>query len=257
MTQATADPVPVLELRDAVTDAGLAGCSFAVTAGTCHCVLVGGADDDKDNVVNAVAGHDAVTGGALLIDGEPMGFRKPADAVAAGVVTLGQVAPLVAKMSVMRNFWLAREPVKRFGPLKFMDVKRANREAMAVLAAMGIHPRDPDQPVAALADNERRSFAIARAAYFGPRLVVLDAPTDDLDTRDAALVLQTIGRVRDAGTAVLIVSENVRRSFAIGDSFTIVDRGRSGATVARGETSAADLEGMMPAARDFALGDWQ
>ena len=248
--QEAAMATPVIELRDVVTRHGeairLAGVSFAVMAGECHCLLVSRAEADRDDLIATLAGRQTVSGGTIEIDGRPARFATPQDAADAGVAIVGEVPPLVPTMSATRNFWMGREPVKRFGPLKLMDFDRANRETTAALARVGVGVADPAQPVARLSTAQRRGFAMARAAHFGARVLVIDEPTEGLNGPDATMVLKAIVAVLEWGIGVVVLLENTRHALAVGDRFTGLDRGRSTATLTRDQATQRDLEDMLP-----------
>jgi simple sugar transport system ATP-binding protein len=155
-------------------------------------------------------------------------------------------------MSVTRNFFLGREPKHGFGPFKFLDFATADRIAMEEMAHMGIHLRGPGQAVGTLSGGERQSVAIARAVYFGARVLILDEPTSALGVHQTANVLVTVDKARKKGVGVVFITHNVRHAMAIGDRFTVLNRGKTLGTALRGEVSHEELQNMMAGGRELA-----
>jgi simple sugar transport system ATP-binding protein len=115
---------------------------------------------------------------------------------------------------------------KGIGPVKLLDVKRSREICKAELARMGIDIRDVNQPVGTLSGGERQSAATARAVYFGARVLILDEPTSALGVRQAAIVLKNIQLARQAGHAVFFITHSPAHAMLVGDSFTLLSRGR-------------------------------
>ena len=155
-------------------------------------------------------------------------------------------------MSVTRNFWMGREPVRKFGPLKFFDFDKANAVTLEEMARMGIRLREPDQAVGTLSGGERQTVAIARAVYFGAKVLILDEPTSALGVRQTSNVLATIDKVRKNGIGVVFITHNVRHAMAVGDRFTVLNRGRTLGTAMRGDIKAEELQEMMAGGQELA-----
>jgi simple sugar transport system ATP-binding protein len=113
------------------------------------------------------------------------------------------------------------------------------------LAKMGIHIRDTGQPVGTLSGGERQSVAIARAVYFGAKVLILDEPTAALGVKEAGIVLRYIAQARARGLGVIFITHNPHHAYPIGDHFTILNRGTSYGTFAKSEISREELTGMM------------
>ena len=117
---------------------------------------------------------------------------------------------MVPMMSVWRNFFLGSEPTKNIGPLKWIDTKEAKRITKEEMAKMGIDIRDTEQPVGTLSGGERQSVAIARAGYFGAKVLILDEPTSALGVKQSGVVLKRIVEARNQGLAVIFITHNPR-----------------------------------------------
>src|SRR5690606_37604684 len=172
--------------------------------------------------------------------------------MAAGIATVYQDLAMIPLMSVTRNFWMGREPIKKFGPFKFFDFDHANAITMEEMAKMGIRLRSPDQAVGTLSGGERQTVAIARAVYFGAKVLILDEPTSALGVRQTANVLATIDKVRRNGIGVVFITHNVRHAMAVGDRFTVLNRGRTLGTARRGEIRPEELQDLMAGGQELA-----
>lgn len=117
---------------------------------------------------------------------------------------------------------------------------------------MGINLRAPDQAVGTLSGGERQTVAIARAVYFGAKILILDEPTSALGVRQTSNVLATIDRVRKHGVGVVFISHNVRHALAVGDRFTVLNRGKTLGTAQRGEITPEELQDLMAGGQEMA-----
>lgn len=248
-------PTPLIELRDIEKHFGaviaLAGVSLSVHPGECHCLL-GDNGAGKSTFIKTMSGVHAPTKGQILMDGAEVAFGGTRHAIEAGIATVYQDLAMIPLMSVTRNFWMGREPKKRIGPLNFIDFETANRVTMDEMAKMGIHLREPNQAVGTLSGGERQTVAIARAVYFGAKVLILDEPTSALGVRQTSNVLATIDKVRKKGIGVVFISHNVRHAMAVGDRFTVLNRGQTLGTARRGEITPEELQDMMAGGQELA-----
>ena len=246
---------PLVEMVDIEKRFGsviaLAGVSVAIRAGECHCLL-GDNGAGKSTFIKTLSGVHRPTSGEIRFEGVPLGFANARAAIDAGISTVYQDLAMIPLMSVTRNFWMGREPQRRVGPFKWFDSERANRVTMEEMARMGINLRAPDQAVGTLSGGERQTVAIARAVHFGARVLILDEPTSALGVRQTANVLQTIDTVRNKGVGVVFITHNVRHAMAVGDRFTVLNRGRTLGTAVRGEVTAEALQDLMAGGREMA-----
>ena len=198
----------------------LAGVSFDVCPGECHCLL-GDNGAGKSTFIKTMSGVHQPTRGSISFQGKPMNFKSPRDAMEAGIATVFQDLAMIPLMSVTRNFFMGREPSTGWGPFKRFDLKTANEITMEQMRLMGINLRGPDQAVGTLSGGERQTVAIARAVYFGAKVLILDEPTSALGVRQTSNVLATIDRVRKQGVGVVFISHNVHHALAVGDRYAI------------------------------------
>jgi simple sugar transport system ATP-binding protein len=217
----------ILEVRDISKNYGsiiaLRNVSATVTASEVLCVL-GDNGAGKSTFIKILAGAHDYASGALLVDGVKRHFASPRDALALGIATVYQDLAVVPLMPVWRNFFLGSELSSGAGSLKVKEMRAVTK---AELGKMGIDLRDVDQPIGTLSGGERQSVAIARAVYFGARVVILDEPTSALGVKQAGVVLKYIARARDNGLGVVFITHNPHHAYPVGDRFLLLKRGTS------------------------------
>ncbi|MGB0849307.1 MAG: ATP-binding cassette domain-containing protein, partial [Thiolinea sp.] len=221
---------PVIELVDIEKHFGaviaLAGVSFSVYPGECHCLL-GDNGAGKSTFIKTMSGVHQPTSGTINMGGKQMHFNSPRQAMEAGIATVYQDLAMIPLMSVTRNFWMGREPRKGIWPFSYFDFDKANSTTMSEMSKMGINLREPGQAVGTLSGGERQTVAIARAVYFGAKCLILDEPTSALGVRQTSNVLATVDKVRKSGVGVVFITHNVRHAMAVGDRFTVLNRGKT------------------------------
>jgi len=245
---------PLIEMKNIEKHFGsviaLNGVSLEIYPGECHCLL-GDNGAGKSTFIKTMSGVHKPTRGEILFEGTPMHFDDPRDAITAGIATVYQDLAMIPLMSVSRNFFMGNEPEKRFGPLKLFDHDYANRVTMEEMHSMGINLRGPEQAVGTLSGGERQTVAIARAVHFGAKVLILDEPTSALGVRQTANVLATIDKVRKQGIAVVFITHNVRHAMAVGDRFTVLNRGQTLGTAQRGQITPDELQDMMAGGQEM------
>lgn len=229
----------------------LAGVSFDISAGECHCLL-GDNGAGKSTFIKTMSGVHRPTKGKIRFEGREMNFSSPRDSMEAGIATVYQDLAMIPLMSVTRNFFMGREPTKGSGPFKRFDTATANEITMEEMRKMGINLRAPDQAVGTLSGGERQTVAIARAVYFGAKVLILDEPTSALGVRQTSNVLATIDRVRKDGIGVVFITHNVRHAMAVGDRFTVLNRGKTLGTAQRGQITPDELQDLMAGGQELA-----
>lgn len=224
--------------------------SFQLRPGEVHCLL-GDNGAGKSTLIKVLSGVHMPDAGEIRVNGEAITFASPRDTLDRGIATVYQDLALVPLMSVARNFFLGREPMKRFGPVKQFDLDYANRTAFRELRAMGIDLRDPEQPVGTLSGGERQCLAIARAIFFGAKVLILDEPTSALGVHQASVVLKLIVESKARGIGVIFISHNVHHAHVVGDRFTILQRGRSMGTHDKQKITREELLGLMAGGKEL------
>jgi simple sugar transport system ATP-binding protein len=234
----------LLELRGISKHFGnvvaLDGISTFVEAGKVTGVL-GDNGAGKSTFIKILSGLHKPTDGQYLIDGQEVSFESPRDARARGIATVYQDLAMAPLMSVWRNFFLGAE--KTSGPT--MKVAEMKATAKSEMAKMGIDVRDIDQPVGTLSGGERQSVAIARAVYYGARVLILDEPTSALGVRQSGVVLRYVRAAADRGLGVVFITHNPHHAYPVGDRFLLLNRGRSLGDFAKSEIEREELTRLM------------
>lgn len=222
--------VPLLEARDVARNFGsviaLSGVNLKLNAGEVHCLL-GDNGAGKSTLIKILSGVHRPSSGELLLDGVETSFSSPREALDHGIATVFQDLAMIPLMSVMRNFFLGREPVRRLGPIALFDGKYAAKATLEEMQKLGITIRDPAQAVGILSGGERQCVAIARAVHSGARVLILDEPTSALGVAQTGLVLDCIKEVKSRGLGIIFITHNVSHALAVGDRFTVLNRGRT------------------------------
>jgi simple sugar transport system ATP-binding protein len=239
---------PIIELKAMSKQFGkviaLDDISFQLYPGEVHCLL-GDNGAGKSTLIKILSGVHTHSRGEFFFESKPVEFNSPREALDQGIATVFQDLAMLSLMSITRNFFLGREPKKRLGPIQLFDSKYAAKVTEEELRKIGIKIRDSDQPVGTLSGGERQAVAIARAVYFGAKVLILDEPTSALGVKEAAVVLKYIVQSKLKGIGVIFITHNVHHAWAVGDTFTVLNRGRSYGTFKREQTNRENLLQMM------------
>jgi simple sugar transport system ATP-binding protein len=242
------EPAPLIEVSNISKYFGnvmaLQDVSMTVYPGEVHCLL-GDNGAGKSTLIKTLSGVHAPDRGEIRIEGRQVRFSSPREALQAGIATAYQDLAMIPLMSISRNFFLGSEPTTGWGPFRRFDVGKADQITRIELDRMGIAVRDTSQPVGTLSGGERQSVAIARAVYFGARILILDEPTAALGVKEAGVVLRYIAQAREQGLGVIFITHNVHHAWAIGDKFTLLSHGRSEGTFTKDETSREEVISLM------------
>ncbi len=221
---------PILEVRNISKLFGsviaLSNVSAKVYAGEVTCLL-GDNGAGKSTLIKILSGVHQPTEGEYYFEGKPVHFNSPREALAHGIATVYQDLSLIPLMPIWRNFFLGLEPTKGWGPFKRFDIEFAKRTVREELAKMGIDIRDPGQAVGTMSGGERQSIAIARAVYFGAKVLILDEPTAALGVKQAGVVLKYVVQAKTRGLGVIFITHNPHHAYAVGDRFIVLKRGRT------------------------------
>lgn len=219
--------------------------SFQVSSGGIACCLLGDNGAGKSTLIKTLSGVHKPTSGEIRIEGRPVVFESPRDAMSYGIATVYQDLALVPLMSIARNFFMGREPTKKIAGLPMYDAAFANRVALQELDKFGIRVADGEQAVGTLSGGQRQCLAIARAVYFGAKILILDEPTAALGVKQSANVLKMIMRVRARGIGIIFITHNVQHATLVGDSFSVLNHGRTLGYYEKGEITADELYNKM------------
>jgi simple sugar transport system ATP-binding protein len=190
--------------------------------------LIGDNGAGKSTLIKILTGVFPPDSGEIFFDGAWRRFATPADARHAGIETVHQGYGVLEDMSIARNFFLGREPLKRVAFLRVLDNQMMNRECSKVLKEIGINVRSPEEVTRVLSGGERQAVNIGRAIHFKAKLVVLDEPTTALSVKESEHILQFIEDVRQAGSSVIFITHNIHHVYRAADRFVLLNRGQIG-----------------------------
>ncbi|WP_252975314.1 ATP-binding cassette domain-containing protein [Janibacter melonis] len=225
----------------------LRGVSLEVYPGEVTCVL-GDNGAGKSTLIKIMAGLHEHTEGTFTVNGISRNLASPRAAQQLGIATVYQDLALAPLMSVWRNFFMGNE-VRR-GP--FLDGATMRRVADEELQKMGIHIGDLDRPVGGLSGGQKQCIAIARAIYFGAKVIILDEPTAALGVRQSGVVLKYIAKARDAGLGVVFITHNPHHAYLVGNHFVILKLGRVVLDAHRDEITLDELTAEMAGGQELA-----
>jgi simple sugar transport system ATP-binding protein len=254
MSQTNGVQPPLIEVENISKQFGsviaLEDVTMSVYPGEVMCLL-GDNGAGKSTLIKILSGVHQPTRGTFRFEGREVHFPSPRAALDQGIATVYQDLAMIPLLSISRNFFLGSEPTVGWGPFRRFNLRYADEVTHGELAKMGIHLRDTAQPVGTLSGGERQSVAIARAVYFGAKVLILDEPTAALGVKEAAVVLRYIAQARARGLGVVFITHNVHHAYPIGDRFTLLNRGRSYGTFKKSDVSREEVVQMMAGGQEL------
>ncbi len=189
--------------------------------------LLGDNGAGKSTLIKILSGAIRADSGDIYIDGSKVDIRNTTDAIAQGIETIYQDSALVTQLSIARNLFLGREPVKGPRLLDRLDQNTMNEVARRLLKQVGITKEiPPTTPISALSGGERQAVAIARAMHFESNLIILDEPTNNLGVDETKGVLRFVRSARDSGHSCIFIAHNIYHVFQVVDRIVVLRRGK-------------------------------
>jgi simple sugar transport system ATP-binding protein len=189
--------------------------------------LLGDNGAGKSTLIKVLSGAVPLTSGDIFIKGKQVEMRSTTDAIANGIETIYQDSALVPQLSIARNLFLGREPLKGLRFLGGMDHERMNQVARDLLKQVGITKNiPPTTPIGSLSGGERQAVAIARAMHFDSDIIVLDEPTNNLGVAETQGVLRFVRNARDTGHSCIFIAHNIHHVFQVVDRIVVMRRGK-------------------------------
>jgi simple sugar transport system ATP-binding protein len=189
--------------------------------------LLGDNGAGKSTLIKILSGALTADSGDIYIRGSKVSIRDTSDAIAQGIETIYQDSALVAQLSIARNLFLGREPLKGPRFLNRMDQRTMNTMGSELLKEVGITKEIPSTtPVSALSGGERQAVAIARAMHFESSLIILDEPTNNLGVEETTRVLRFVRNARDSGHSCIFIAHNIYHVFRVVDRIVVLRRGK-------------------------------
>jgi fructose transport system ATP-binding protein len=228
----------------------LDGADFELAKGEILAV-VGDNGAGKSSLIKVLTGATIPDSGTVFVDGEPVHFKNPLSARLAGIETVYQELAVATQLNIAQNLFLGRElrkPGLRGQILRQLDKSGMRQQAAEHMKNLGIRIQSINQKVETLSGGQRQAVAVARAAAWGKRVVILDEPTAALGVRETNQVLNLITRVRDQGLSVVLISHSMPDVFQIADRIHIHRLGRRAVVVSPKTTSMNDVVAVMTGA---------
>src|SRR3954467_8796943 len=229
----------------------LKGINLTVNAGEVTCVL-GDNGAGKSTLIKIISGLHPHNEGTVKVDGQEVHFTSPRDSLGHGIATVYQDLAVVSLMEVWRNFFLGSEMTGSKLPLSGMKIKDMRRIADEELRKMGIVVKDINQPIGDLSGGQRQCVAIARAVYFGARVLILDEPTAALGVTQSGVVLKYVAAARDRGLGVIFITHNPHHAYMVGDHFSVLRLGTMELSASRDQITLEELTNHMAGGAELA-----
>ena len=239
------DSAPIVQLSNVGKSYGnfsaLKDVSISVRQGEVTCIL-GDNGAGKSTLISIIAGLHGHDEGVYAVDGNPVHFSSPRQALDLGISAVYQTLAMVPLMSIWRNFFLGSEMTTGTWPFRRLDVAGMWDKTDVELRQMGINVSDLEQPVGTLSGGQRQVVAIARAIHFGARVLILDEPTAALGVTQSGIVLRYIAQAaREQGIGAIFITHNPHHAYMVGDHFMVLARGEVELDAPRSELSLDDL----------------
>ena len=207
--------------------------------------LLGDNGAGKSTLIKILSGVYSPDKGEIRWEGKKINFSSPKDAIKLGIETIHQEAALVDKMNIMRNIFIGREPVIRFGPMGWLNMKKMASESMRALEGVALYLRSPQALVEELSGGQRQGVAIARAMYFKTKLLVLDEPTNNLSVKESKRILRSVTELKEQGISSIFITHNLYHVYPIADRIVVLSHGKKVGEFKKEETSIDDLTEMI------------
>jgi fructose transport system ATP-binding protein len=235
---------------------GLDGADFDLYPGEVLAVI-GDNGAGKSTLIKCLSGAMVPDAGEILVEGSEIHFRRPQDAREAGIETVYQSLAVAPALDIASNLFLGRE-IRRGGPLgsvlRMLDHGAMQRRAREQLQQLGIGTiQSITQAVETLSGGQRQAVAVARAAAFGSKVIILDEPTASLGVKESGQVLKLIRDLRERGLPVILISHNMPHVFEVADRIHIQRLGRRIAVVTPSSHTPSDAVAIMTGALDASI----
>ncbi len=216
-----------------------------------HAAIVGDNGAGKSTFVRLITGAEQPNEGEIALDGEKVSFESPLDAREKGIETVYQTLALAEDLDVPANIFLGRELTRlNLGPLSILNHKAMREQSTSMLSTTGVKIQDMSESLRGMSGGQRQCVAIARAAGFAKKLIILDEPTAALGVAETARVEQIIKGLKQQGIPLIIISHNLRQVFDLVDRIWVFRQGRLICSRPTRETNPEEIVGLITGAID-------
>ena len=204
--------------------------------------LVGDNGAGKSTLIKLLSGAHQPDAGRIFIEGSEVHLASPSVAMSLGIETIYQSAAMVPQMSVARNIFIGREPLRfSVGGIGLMDRRRMAEQAIRSMTNIDLRARSPETTVEELSGGQRQGVAIARAMFFKSKVLILDEPTNHLSVKETNKVLDHVAALREQGITSIFISHNLHHIYPIADRIVAMARGEKIADLRKADTSIDEL----------------
>ena len=204
--------------------------------------LVGDNGAGKSTLINILSGLHRQDEGQILLEGQEVDIRNPKDSMRLGIETIYQYNSMVPLMTISRNVFIGREPLKwSIGGFGILDEQKMREESVKAIADVDLHLRSPDALVGELSGGQRQGVAIARAMHFKSKVMILDEPTNHLSVKETAKVIGFVKGLKEQGVTSVFISHNMHHVFACCDRIVAMALGQSVLDKPVSETSIEEV----------------
>lgn len=198
----------------------------------------------KSTLIRIISGAQEPSAGALSLNGKPVVFGSPHDALVQGIATIYQDLALAPRLSIWENIFMGAELVRRVGPFSVLDKRRMAQDARGYLQRLSVPIDDMDRPVERMSGGQRQAVAIGRAVAWANKVIILDEPTNHLGAKQSAEVLEIIRQARAKGLGVVFISHTLPHVLEVTDRIVVL---RLGKVVANAPTSTFTPDSLLKA----------
>ncbi|MEO8241067.1 MAG: ATP-binding cassette domain-containing protein [bacterium] len=207
-----------------------------------HVAVVGDNGAGKSTFVRQITGVEQRSAGKIFFDGEEVSHANPLEAREAGIETVFQTLALADDLDVPSNLYLGRELIRwNLGPFSILDFKAMKARTMDALMQTAVKIPNVDNPIRNMSGGQRQCVAIARAAAFASKLIIMDEPTAALGVQETAQVENIIRGLKSRGVPMILISHNLRQVFDLVDRIVVFRRGRIVASLRKEDTDGNDI----------------
>lgn len=208
--------------------------------------LVGDNGAGKSTLINILSGLHQQDEGEILLEGQPVNIRNPKDSMRLGIETIYQYNSMVPLMTISRNVFIGREPLKwSIGGFSILDERKMREDSVKAIADVDLHLRSPDALVGELSGGQRQGVAIARAMHFKSKVMILDEPTNHLSVKETAKVIGFVQGLKAQGVTAIFISHNMHHVFACCDRIVAMALGQIVLDKPVSETSIEEVSEML------------
>ena len=216
-----------------------------------HAAIVGDNGAGKSTFVRLITGVEQPSAGSIALDGKPVSFSSPLNAREQGIETVYQTLALAEDLDVPANIFLGREITRlNLGPLSVLNHRAMREQSIDMLAKTGVSIQDMTESLRGMSGGQRQCVAIARAAGFAKKLIILDEPTAALGVQETAKVEEIIKGLKARGVPLIIISHNLRQVFELVDRIWVFRQGRIICNRRTSETNPQEIVGLITGAID-------